>query len=205
MENFSLWSISHQEGQNILSFFASPVHIQRIYRGTAEMTAEMLKDLGAQSFRIHEWWVRHLVTDYLADDPLNDDWQNRYRDTWEITIKTTEPVSLNIKPPQIASTWAIDASWAANDTPINEFEPVLLPAELVVVSDFYTRGQIHNAQERLGEYGKIHIRPGIPNQLIVTLGDYNKVNFSKGVNLARQVQQTVRLLGGTTTWREMVR
>jgi hypothetical protein len=47
MENFILWSVSLDENINQLSFFATSVQIQRINKGTQEMMAKMLKDLGS--------------------------------------------------------------------------------------------------------------------------------------------------------------
>ena len=128
MENFILWSVSCDGLINKVSFFATPVHVQHIDRGTRNMVVEMLTDLEVPLDGLRQWEVdRRFVTNYLVDDD-NDDWQDVWTPTWEILVGFDRPISVGIGETDLVRTWARDENW-------NGHLPSF-PSECVLVADF---------------------------------------------------------------------
>jgi len=147
MENFILWSVSIDQATPRLSFFASAVNLQLINQGTHEMVTRMLADLGLPGVTFEKWTVRHFLTNYLADDPNSDDWEDTWFDTWDIVVPTPSPIQLRIGEAELFRTPMYDESWQGNSRP--------MPAECVVVSDFYTDESIAKAQTVLERTGNL--------------------------------------------------
>ena len=230
MENFILWDTVLDQVKKELSFFATPVHVQQISKGTEEMMKDFSHDLGIPDASIEGWTVRHFITNYLADDIESDQWDDIWGDTWEIRIRLQSPVDYKIKEDELVRTWAVDDSWKGK---VSNF-----PSECVLVVDFNNKKDVLRAEGILQELSNriskgvskdqksvfsksiektLHnIQKGYPphsilkvkrrtsqlRQLLVSLGTFSEVFFADGAEIAFMVSSLCRDLGGTTTWQE---
>ncbi|MEQ8973150.1 MAG: hypothetical protein RIE73_22445 [Coleofasciculus sp. C1-SOL-03] len=147
MENFTLWSVSLDKKINQLSFFATSTQIQRINKGTEEMMATMLKDLGIPEASFDRWSIDYFLTDYLMDYPPSDDWEDIWSDTSEINLKLLKPINLEVKDTALIRTFARDKSWKG--------EPLHFPIKCVVVADFYDFDSLAQAKKILDRLGEL--------------------------------------------------
>lgn len=148
MENFILWSVSTGNELNELSFLSTPVHVQRVNQGTKEMLAEMLQDLGAAHASIDRWTVDQFFTNYMSDDEESEDWEDIWAETWEIRIKTTAPVNLDVSRERLVRTYARDKTWSGDFLPT-------LPGQCVVVADFYDNSSLREAKAFLEDVRRL--------------------------------------------------
>ncbi len=132
-----LWgATTHDDDDTKLSWFAA---LERegergIDRGTPEMVAAMLKDLGYQASAIAGFEVRHLRTNYL--DP------KAWGHAWEITARLAGRVAELPLQGNVAKTTAEDATW--------EGSPPAGPAEHVLFVDFRDSDLAERAERILG-------------------------------------------------------
>ena len=202
MENFILYNAASEKNQ--VTFEASWVHIQRIALGTDEMIAEMLGTLGVTDRKVEQWELRKYLTNYLSDEPESDDWETAWIETAEIVATLDRPAKLNVKETDLARTYARDTTWRAST-------PLKLPAECVVVADFYKEGVLDDAELRIRGLGKKEGATvsfgkwaAFPRKLKVRLGAFPETFFVEGAPLAHEVMVICSDLGGTTNWNERI-
>ncbi|HBE16722.1 MAG TPA: hypothetical protein DEG17_07990 [Cyanobacteria bacterium UBA11149] len=147
METFILWSPSFDERVRELSFFATEVQIQRINQGTQEMLQEMLHDIGISGVDVENWTINPFLTNYLMDEPPSSNWKDIWADTWEIKLKLTESIKLEVEYTDLIRTWASDTTWKG--------EPLYLPSKCVVVADFYNSETLEKAKKILDRVGDL--------------------------------------------------
>jgi hypothetical protein len=171
MENFILSSVSFNEEVRELSFFATPVHIKRINKGTQEMITEMIEDLGISEVSFERWNVDHFVTNYLMDHPPSEDWKDIWTDTCEIKLQLAVPIKLEIKDTELIRTFARDKSWKG--------ESSYLPSQCVVVADFYSPEFLAKAKKILDRVGKLRENASLIDELHSQVPDIPKELFTK--------------------------
>ncbi len=230
MENFILWGAAFDPGKKQLSFFSSPVHIQQINQGTKAMVKEMLKDLGLSDPLFDDWKVRHFITNYFTDDFESEEWQDIWSSMWEIKLKIRNYTDPNIETNTLIRSWAIDKTWKGK-TPIFPCECIIIvdfkdKKSLLRAKPLleHLSAQLSNNDKKEHDYDipvnvkksfdeihKLYHYPnnlsvtrgsGQINQLIVSLGMFDKTFFAEGAELAQLVINFCHNLGGTTTWNE---
>ncbi|HAX77055.1 MAG TPA: hypothetical protein DCY88_14760 [Cyanobacteria bacterium UBA11372] len=157
MENFILWSVSFDEQVRELSFFATPVQIKRINKGTQEMVREMINDLGISPSPFEKWTVDHFFTNYLMDYPPSENWEDIWADTCEIKLQLAVPIKLESKDTELIRTFARDKSWNG--------ESSYLPSKCVVVADFYSPESLAKAKKILDRVGKLRENASLIDEL----------------------------------------
>ena len=232
MENFNLWSPSFSATEPELSFYATVVHIQRIWRGTQAMISEMLDDLGVSPAGPLHWSLHHFVTNYLTDYPDSPNWRDVWMDTWKITVVPVERTELGLESYELVPTWAYDETWQG--------QMVFLPSECILVANFNSeetvaqavevlstvselrKGEVYTgdllpekatellkslratyaAQQPLSQRMCVSRRPDHPLQLLVSLGIFDEGFFLDGAGIANLVSDLCYAMGGKTMWGE---
>jgi hypothetical protein len=78
MSLFILWNTLFYSKTKELSFFSTAIQLLYINKGTREMIAKLLNDLGVKQFTFDRWTIDPFLTDYLLDEPLSDDGRDIY-------------------------------------------------------------------------------------------------------------------------------
>lgn len=171
MENFILSSVSFDEQVRELSFFATPIQLQRINKGTQEMVTEMIEDLGISGVSFEQWNVDHFVTNYLMDHPPSDNWKDIWIDTFEIKLQLAVPIKLEIEDTQLIRTSARDETW--------NIKLSYLPCQCVVVADFYSPKYLAEAKKILDRVGELRDNASLIDELHSQVPDIPKELFTK--------------------------
>lgn len=131
-----------------LSFFATAAGLQqtflcqRSHHGTREMVNKMLADLGLANVSFSEWRIEQFVDRYLADDPINDHWQDIWLNSWLIRVAVEQPIVLCHVPNKLIRSYIHDNTWQAQ--PENSYS-----SPWIVVGDFYRQVDVVRAERAL--------------------------------------------------------
>src|SRR5262249_937813 len=152
-----------------------PCNIQELARGTDEMIARMMVDLGVEDAVIEKWTLEHFRTSYMQEpgDEETDGWKQFWYRSTEIVVTLDQAVSLSVREVDCVGTYAHDASWRIKDER-------LFPAQCVVTADFYEDGMLETAQKqitllarRLGREVSFSRWKAFPRKLRVRLGEFS--------------------------------
>lgn len=229
METFTLWHHVSDPATRELAFYATAVNVQGIARGTEDMIATMLADMGLLQVKVERWTVSRFATDYVSDDRDSPEWQDVWMDTWAIQVHTGRPVRF-AQPagPGFVGTAAWDETWKGPGGP---------PDTCTVIADF---GRFRAVEVALGVFARlgraedgdafvadVHRRlQRVPEAALRALWERQAEEgplaasacrehrqlhvsmparaafFEGGARLARAVEDVARALGGTTQWRD---
>lgn len=135
---FLLFRPEYDPASRQLSFLAAEGGIAGIAAGTPAMIAQMLADLGYAESQAVRWSVQPMLTSYLADDPDADDWRERWRSSWLISVELAQqPRIPPFLPQRLVRSHAGDAGWRASPHE---------PPAATILADFYTRAELARAE-----------------------------------------------------------
>jgi hypothetical protein len=195
------------------------------------MVGMMLRDLGVTGVTVGRWQVSYFVTNYLADEPESDDWEDVWSLTWEIRLDA--PASFKLETPDdgdLARTSAYDETWDGDESYYPCVCVLIVDApdedtlrKITFVINEVRDGSANGSGQSLppglaGTLAKLREayagvegntgypttrrRAGHPLQLIVSLGTFDEDFFADGAEIATLVSDLCHALGATTLWDE---
>ncbi|MEG4323835.1 hypothetical protein QUB37_27300 [Microcoleus sp. AT3-A2] len=149
MPAFILWNALFEPKTKELSFFSTAIQLLYINKGTREMIAKMLEDLGVGQYSFDRWTVDHFLTDYLLDEPLSDNWREIWAHTWEIKVYFTESIVLDLEVTDLVRTSAGDNTSFIDIEGLFDNLSAHFPSKCAIVADFYDSESLATAQKIL--------------------------------------------------------
>jgi hypothetical protein len=195
MSLYWLWSPRLvQTARPTIETFMTHGELTYLNRGTPEMVAQVLEDLGVEAAAAG-WTMDRYRTGYFTDYHDSEDWRDRWQQAWRLRIELADtPREPDASEP--IPTEATDASWAPDD------DPGTLPsATCLILADFENEEELARARKGVAELlptARIDVGTAYGRfpQLRIDLGERPDSFYEGGAAEAERAGEECRRHGG---------